>query len=127
MNIKFIAWDIQDSIMLKGSSVVIGSNDDAYFLDGDGEWKDCGDRVKLMLYSGITDKNKEEIYTDFIVKRTSMTPGGIDFVGLVTFAEGRFWIDNGQQAVPLFSEADELDILGHRYEESEKVEKWLGL
>jgi len=81
----------------------------------------------VMQFTGIvdckrTDKYPEgqQIYEGDIVKRTSMAPGGVDFMGKVVFDEGQFWIVNRENtdSVPLFDEIDIFEVIGNVFENS---------
>lgn len=72
---------------------------------------------QVVFYSGIDDEAGNEIYEHDMVTRISMAPGGKDFTGEVIFDEGCFWIDNGTEAVLLFTEIDKLIKTGNSFEE----------
>lgn len=82
------------------------------------------DDIILMQSTGLFDSQLKpvEIYKDDIVKRTSLIPGGSDLIGLVKMLEGCWVIDDGKQAVPLWTEVDENIVLGNIHENLEWVE-----
>ena len=75
-------------------------------------------------YTGVNDINNAEIFEGDIVKREFIAGFSIneDFIGEVKMLEGQWVIDNGQDAIPLWSEADELYILGNKFENPELLE-----
>lgn len=78
----------------------------------------------LMQSTDLLDSQPEpkEIYKDDIVKRTSLMPGGKDFVGVVKMLEGCWVIDNGKEAINLWTEVDENIVIGNIWENPDLVE-----
>lgn len=78
----------------------------------------------LMQSTGLFDSRSEpvEIYKDDIVKRTSLIPGGSDMIGVVKMLEGCWVIDDGKQAVPLWTEVDKNEVIGNIHEHPHLVE-----
>lgn len=73
-------------------------------------------------YTGARDINGNEIYEGDIVKRTSVTLGGTDFIGVVKYEEDAFWIEKDEKAFRLFQEVDPTKILGNIYENPKLLE-----
>lgn len=114
---KFRAWDNYDNDMV--TNIYFG-------------WQDCGyeslneclsdSRWSLMQSTSIEDSFGKEIYEGDVVKRASLMPGGSDMVGVVKMLEGCWVIDDGKQAVSLWTEVDENIVTGNIHEHSRLME-----
>lgn len=88
--------------------------------------------LELMQSTGIKDKNGKEIFEGDIVRTTRFLGradeiGGFyeyekDYLGVVKVLEGAWVIDTGSDAVDLWSEIDENEVLGNIYENLELLE-----
>nr|DAO49567.1 MAG TPA: YopX protein [Caudoviricetes sp.] len=86
----------------------------------------------LMQSTGLVDKNGKEIFEGDIVRTTRFLGradeiGGFyeyekDYLGVVKVLEGSWVIDTGSDAVNLWSEIDENEVLGNIYENPELLE-----
>lgn len=82
--------------------------------------------------TGLVDKNGKEIFEGDIVRTTRFLGradeiGGFyeyekDYLGVVKVLEGSWVIDTGSDAVNLWSEIDENEVLGNIYENQELLE-----
>lgn len=86
----------------------------------------------IMQSTGLKDKNGKEIFEGDIVRTTRFLGradeiGGFyeyekDYLGVVKVLEGSWVIDTGSDAVDLWSEIDENEVIGNIYENPELLE-----
>lgn len=128
-DIRFRAW-------LKGRMVYFTPDDD-YFIDGDGRLVKIAQiengcnyqgfedyECNLMQFTGLKDKDCKDIFEVDIVKvEIPVVSVNEDFIGQVKMLEGRWWVDNGNDAIPLWSEINEITVLGNIYENPELMEE----
>ena len=86
-----------------------------------------------MQSTGLKDKNGVEIFEGDIVKTTrflgrSDEVGGFyeydkEFIGIVKYLEGAWLIDTGNDAVHLWTEIEENEVIGNVYEQPEYLKK----
>ncbi|HEW3190742.1 TPA: hypothetical protein V0S98_002064 [Streptococcus pneumoniae] len=87
------------------------------------------DEIELMQSTGLKDKNDKEIFEGDIVRTTRFLGradeiGGFyeydkEFIGIVKQLEGSWVIDTGSDAVCLWTEIEENEIIGNIYENKE--------
>lgn len=87
------------------------------------------DEIELMQSTGLKDKNGKEIFESDIVRTTRFLGradeiGGFyeydkEFIGIVKQLEGSWVIDTGSDAVCLWTEIEENEIIGNIYENKE--------
>lgn len=133
---KFRAWQKEDQKMLVvvGVSYGININTGCTEIIGidcaevtDGRCKFAGgdhdaDEVILMQSTGLKDKNGVDIFEDDIVKRISMAVGSHDTVGVVKELEGCWVIDSGNDAIKLWTESDQNEVIGNIHNNPELME-----
>ena len=91
------------------------------------------DKVELMQSTGIRDMSNQEIFEGDVVKTTRFVGradevGGFyeydkEFIGIVKQLEGSWVIDTGSDAVCLWTEIEENEIIGNIYENPELLEE----
>ena len=135
---KFRAWDILRKEM--NYKIMVGNCDTddenwtcpIIWIEKRKEWLHFDDYECIMQSTGFKDKNDQEIFEGDIVRTTRFLGradkiGGFyeyekDYVGVVKVLEGSWAIDTGSDAVYLWSEIDENEVLGNIYENPELLE-----
>ena len=134
MTPKFRAYDGGSlNRMYQPDEVRVG-NGDIWIIDEDsvaGEWIVNND-LNLMQSTGIRDITNQEIFEGDVVKTTRFVGradevGGFyeydkEFIGIVKQLEGSWVIDTGSDAVCLWTEIEENEIIGNIYENPELLE-----
>lgn len=136
MILKYRAWDKHGQKMFANDELIIW-NGNVYANDS--KKLTCNnlkgwsiDDEYLMQSTGLVDRNGKEIFEGDIVRTTRFLGradeiGGFyeyekDYLGVVKVLEGSWVIDTGSDAVNLWSEIDENEVLGNIYENLELLE-----
>ena len=133
MRPKFRAWDKHNQNMFANDELIIWNNN-VYANDSKKlSWNYLKgwsiDEEYLMQSTGLFDENGVEIFEGDIVKTTRFVGradevGGFyeydkEFIGIVKQLEGSWVIDTGSDAVCLWTEIEENEIIGNIYENKE--------
>ena len=133
MRPKFRAWDKHGQKMFANDELIIWNGN---IYANDSKKLTCNslkgwsiDDEYLMLSTGIRDVSNQEIFEGDIVKTTRFVGranevGGFyeydkEFIGIVKQLEGSWVIDTGSDAVCLWTEIEENEIIGNIYENKE--------
>lgn len=80
-------------------------------------YESLDEEIKLMQYTGLTDKNGKEIYEgDYLNSHAFLE------LGLVTFIDGAFWVVWEEEARYLSDLCGDCEIIGNRFENPELKE-----
>lgn len=137
MTPRYKAWDKHEQKMFTNDELIIW-NGNVYANDS--KKLTCNnlkgwsiDDEYLMQSTDMVDRNGKEIFEGDIVRTTRFLGradeiGGFyeyekDYLGVVKVLEGSWVIDTGSDAVNLWSEIDENEVLGNIYENPELLEE----
>lgn len=118
-DIKFRAWDKNNNDWFNhdGGELYI-ELDGVINFGWNGELMgDCTDRIILLQYTGLYDKNGKEVYEGDI-----LFDDHHDEYGLVRFEEGKFSVLWETTTDDLFENCDVLELSGNIYENPELLE-----
>jgi hypothetical protein len=127
--IKFRAWDGKIMHTVAELHYCMGPKLDGnglkFYGPGVGEgWVD-GEKIHLMQYTGLKDKNGRDVYEGDIVRTVY---DGKEFVGIVVFDESElgFKATNGKENYgtdfQYLTCCEEVEVIGNVYENSELME-----
>ncbi|MED5805772.1 YopX family protein [Streptococcus anginosus] len=131
---KFRAWDkTHKKLGMIDADMQDGLFQSVKIFDEDGDdWQESENFI-LMQSTELKDKNGVEIFEGDIVKTTrflgrSDEVGGFyeydkEFIGIVKYLEGAWLIDTGNDAVHLWTEIEENEVIGNVYEQPEYLKK----
>lgn len=133
---KFRAWDkrfsefVENFFLSEDGKIYKKTKDTNY---GFAISRETSDKIILMQSTGLKDKNSKEIFEGDVVKTTRFfgradEVGGFyeydkELIGVVKKLEGAWVIDTGNDAVPLWSEIEENEVVGNIHEQPELLKK----
>lgn len=129
---KFRAWLKNDKEMIDVDEIHF-DNGKLDFIGDAITFMRTVDEIELMQSTGIRDMSNQEIFEGDVVKTTRFVGradevGGFyeydkEFIGIVKQLEGSWVIDTGSDAVCLWTEIEENEIIGNIYENPELLEE----
>ena len=128
--IKFRAWSNVNKKMttcncleLKNGQIVSHKDEST------GEWWEDSGYYKLMQYTGLKDKNGKDIYEGDRTQDKHVLIKGVDEFGEVVFMDGKFRVRmpkvgrSGYNYFDLINCLDDIETIGHIYENPESLKK----
>ena len=123
MKPKFRAWDkrfsefVEDFFVSEDGKIYEKTKDTSY---GFAISRETSDKVILMQSTDIKDKSGKEIFEFDVVTTTRfLGDDGLNdktYTGVVKRMEGAWVIDTGKEAIYLWSEIEETEVLGNMFE-----------
>jgi hypothetical protein len=118
--IKFRAWHKSDEKMYR----VYGFSNNQWFIKGK-QFPMPPGAVHVMQYTGLHDKNGNEIFEGDIVKHEDFSIGcaiDLNVTGVVRMVDGAWLIGNEKNGEFLFTETGTNEVIGNFYDNPELVE-----
>ena len=124
--IKFRAWDKTLEEMKEVVSVNF-KNKDMFLKEDDFHWIGANFfEVEILQYTEINDVFGNEIYEADVVSVIEPLVGGRErnLIGIVKFYDGSWWVDNEREAMLLFDECNDVEVLGNIYENKDLIYRY---
>jgi uncharacterized phage protein (TIGR01671 family) len=139
--IKFRAWDKNRKKIFPVRAIIFGRGKVQMQISETDVWPEGTwvvedlKNVELVEYTGMKDANGVEIHEGYVVEQSFTELGATEglfnnppddmtsFIGEIKMYEGRWWIDSGSWAIPLFSELNQNEVVGNIYENPELLEE----
>lgn len=124
--IKFRAWDKTLEEMKEVVSVNF-KNKDMFLKEDDFHWIGANFfEVEILQYTEINDVFGNEIYEADVVSVIEPLVGGRErnLIGIVKFYDGSWWVDNEREAMLLFDECNDVEVLGNIYENKDLIDRY---
>jgi len=126
---KFRAWDKELKEWLDPSGFMLTGNGELY-VDDSREWVKPSerDRIELMQFTGILDKNGKEIFEGDILKEY-WEPCGDDavvcgeYIGEVFYEDAGYWTRSKNHHHAITETCDSYEVIGNIYENPDLLKK----
>ena len=130
-NIKFRAWDKKQECIVNVEDMFWYAKDGSVSHINSENDENKVERFEIMQFTGLLDKNGNEIYEGDIIRWISVgkESGNIEDIGLerdmgvykIIFKEGKFCTQKPEICVGNF-DVDEIEVIGNIYENPELLE-----
>jgi uncharacterized phage protein (TIGR01671 family) len=124
--IKFRAWDKEKKQMTPSFNLWSLTEDENFNLCLDGYGILYPNRVILMQYTGLHDKNGKEIYEGDIVSEWFYPDFGIEktrFEGIVEWFDSGWFVKTKNVGEISLTDTAEIEIIGNIYENPESLKE----
>ncbi len=126
--IKFRGWDKKDKKIVEILSIGFDNGENNYICVRDGKSLNFVDanRIVLMQYTGLKDKNGVDVYEGYICKIHVWFGGSYTYCNLpIIFKDGKFCYEIycGSGDYEMMDLYDDLTVMGNIYENPDLLEK----